>query len=105
MEDETGNHDVDAFLPCDGFIGGGGESAAGALEDKRQEVAADEDESVGPGLDSRGAFSIHDDDAGEAEVDGGRQESRAKGKTDKVSVIKLETFHVFLGGKLTKGSC
>lgn len=104
LEDETGNHDVDARLLCVRVIGGGGEAAACALEDKREEVAADEEESIGPGLDSRGAFSIHDDDAGEAEVDGGCQESRAKSQTDKVSVIKLETFHIFLSGKLTGGT-
>lgn len=71
MEDETGDHDVDSRLLGVWVVGGGSEAAAGTLEDERDEIAADKDEGVCPGLDSRGAFAIHDDDAGEAEVDGG----------------------------------
>lgn len=71
LEDETGDHDVDSRLCGARVVGGGSEAAAAALEDEREEIAADEDDGVCPGLDSRGAFSIHNDDAGEAEVDGG----------------------------------
>lgn len=79
MEDETGNHDVDTHLSAVCVLCDGGEGAASTLEDERQEVAGNEDEGVGPGLDSRGAFPIHDHDAGEAEIYRGCQESGAEG--------------------------
>lgn len=85
LEDETSNHDIDSDLSCVVVVGGGSKAATAALEDEREEVAADEDEGIGPGLDSRGAFSIHDDDAGEAEIDGGSQESGAECQADEIS--------------------
>lgn len=74
------------------------------MEDEREKVTADEDEGIGSGLDSRGTFSIHDDDTGEAEVDGGGQESGANGQADEVSVIMLDRIHIFLEWKLTRGT-
>lgn len=85
LEDETSNHDIDSDLLCVVVVSGSSEAATGALEDEREEVAADEDEGIGPGLDSRGAFSIHDDNTGEAEIDGGSQEGGTNRQADEIS--------------------
>lgn len=53
LGDETGDHDVDARLSgARVVVGGGGDAAAPALENEREEVARDEDEGVCPRLDS-----------------------------------------------------
>lgn len=71
LEDKTGDHDVDAGV-CQRFgIGGVGDGTAHRLQNKGEDVAADEDDGVGPRLEAGEGSAVGDDDAGEGEVDGG----------------------------------
>ncbi len=75
LEDKTGNHDVDAGV-CQRFgIGGIGDGTADRLQNEGEDVAADEDDGVGPRLEAGEGSAVGDDYTGEGEVDGGGEET------------------------------
>lgn len=75
----TSNHDVDPHLNCVVFFGGGGDPSAGGLEEQRDNVASDEEDGIGAGLEAGERGGVDGDDSRKGEVDGGSQEGRAEG--------------------------
>ena len=77
LERETGNHDVRG---CSYILialrRSRGQPTTGALQDKTEEIAGDEDHGVGLGLDPRGLDADVADHVAEREVDGGSEEGR-----------------------------
>lgn len=84
MEAQACNHDVDPGLLEGVRVGGVGECAPDGLQDEGEDVAADEDDGVGAGLEAGEGFAVDDDDAGEGEVDGGGDETWCYGEDDEV---------------------
>ena len=89
---EACNHDVDAHL-CLVFVVAcccSCDAAPCTLQHESNEVADHEDERVCPGLKAGIAFAVCDDDAGEAQVDGGAEESGRDGQADDVDEERVE---------------
>ena len=76
LEAETCDHDVDTRLFGIVVIRCISQSAADSLQDKREDVAADEDDGVGARFEASQMFAVDEDDAREGEVDGGGEEAR-----------------------------
>ena len=75
---QTGDHDVDAVLDGGGGVGGG-DGAAGGLEEQRDDVEADEDETVAALFDAGDLGAVGADDAGQGDVDGAAEEGGGDG--------------------------
>ena len=96
---QTSNHDIDTgLLARRAGVRGGSDPTTGTLENQREEVEDDERDGVCARLEARKALTIDDDDARQAEVDGGREEGRADGQADEVEqeVTQLERVAVQL---------
>lgn len=70
LPDDTGEHDVGADVLGGLGFGAGGETAAGALQDKGEDVAADEDPGVPARGETRVAGTEGQDEVFQGEVDG-----------------------------------
>lgn len=84
LEAQTGQHDVLADSEHVLVPRRRGDAASNGLEKQTDEVAGAEDDGVGTGLEPGQVGAVDNDDAGEAEVDGGAQESRGNSQTDKI---------------------
>lgn len=84
LEAQAGNHDVDAHLVLGLGRGAGRDAATGGLQDEREQVAAAEDKGVCARAEARQVLAVDDDDAREAEVDGGAEEGGRDGEADEV---------------------
>lgn len=86
LERDTGKHDGPSCIDSGVIAGCGCEPTAGALEDERDEVACDESDCVGARAETGYLLAVYDDDAGEAEVEGGSEESGGDCEGDEVAM-------------------
>lgn len=84
LRDETGDHDVNTKVVVFLCVGHAGDGAAGGLEDEGCKIAEDEGEGDGSCFENRKGFAIDGDDASEAEVDCGGEESGPDCQPDEV---------------------
>lgn len=86
LRGQTGDHNVDAGLVEVRLVAirGRGNGAARGLQDQREQIAAHEDYGVGLRLDARDGGRVGDDQAAQADVDGGAEEGRADGEADQL---------------------
>lgn len=87
---QSSNHDVDTNLLGAVVFGGGSDASSGALEYEGEKVAGYEQDGVGSWFDARCFFSIHDNNSGEAKIDGSRKKGRTKSQADKVAMMMLD---------------
>lgn len=91
LRDETSNHDLDTSVGVSLGVGSGSQVTTNGLEDEREEIAADEDDGVKLGLETRVLSTDCGDDTTEAEVDTGSEQSRGEGEGDQVPVCNEPT--------------
>lgn len=84
LEDQADQHEVLADVSGALGVGGGGDAAAGGLEKEADEIAGGEDDGVGARLEVGEVGAVDDDNAGEAQVDGGAEQSGGNGQGDEV---------------------
>ena len=79
LEPETRQHNILPKVGLISRIGQRGECSSKSLEYETDDITSAENEGVGTGLEEGEVRSVDVDDACEAEVDGGREESRRDG--------------------------
>lgn len=85
LEGQAGNHDINARLLRVVIVGRRGNGTSGRLQNEGEDIETDEGDGINGRAEARNVSAIRDDDAGEADVDGGAEESRGDGEADEVA--------------------
>lgn len=85
LDGQARNHDIDARLLGAAIVERGGNGTSNGLQDQREEIEADEGDGIDGRAKARNVSAIDDDDAGQAQVDGGADEGGGDGEADEVA--------------------
>lgn len=84
LGDETSNHDLDTNVGVVLCVGRGSQVTTDSLENEREQIAADEDDGVELGLETRVLSANCGDDTSEAKVDTSGEKRGSERKRDQV---------------------
>lgn len=85
LERQAGNHDIHARLLRVVFVARRRNGTSGRLQNQREDVETDEGDGIDGRTESRNGSAVDDDDAGQAEIDGGAEEGWGDGEADEVA--------------------
>ena len=88
------NHDVNPILTLRRILTGRriGQRSAYSLQYQRKEIGCDEDHGVGPRSEAGELLSVDDDDAGEAQIYAGGEETGGYGQDDEVPIFFFNNY-------------
>ena len=75
---------MDTHLVCLIGVCSGCDGSPSCLQEERDEVTSDEGNGICPWPETRVLFTVHNDDAGKAKIDGCCKEGRTDGEDDKI---------------------
>lgn len=85
LEGQAGNHNINACLLGAAAVIRRGDAPPGALQDQREDIETDEGYGIDGGAEARNLSTENDDDAGQADIDGGAEEGGSDCQADQVA--------------------